>query len=275
MSTRMWRALTAGALAAFLVSGVLAVGHWRSWWAPDPPRDPGALVLRVRFVKGMGISGERAAPAVSVYGDGRAIVASLDLGSTPAREQVREMRFTGGAYRAIYRDAHLAGLGASRTHRNRQEVIDGGLTEITFLSGGRRHVTTVHQAAGGARVWLIHRLIDRLGARSGVVEPSRDDLTGPPRAYRADRVAVMARRISLDGISKDAGATRPWPFRRPVAELNGSYTCALHTGAEAEGVARLLGSAAPNSSWSSGERRYALRLRPLLPDETDCESLPE
>ncbi|GAA2603847.1 hypothetical protein GCM10010411_42490 [Actinomadura fulvescens] len=271
MRTR--RIIIAGALAAFMAAGVLAVGHLRLWWAPDPPRDPNALVLRVRFTAGMGPAGARPVPDLSLYGDGRLIVTSLDLDRMPARELVRDMRLTDRAYREIYRDARLAGLGDARVIKSDVQVLDGGSTKITLLANGRPRVTTLESGAAGPRVWLIDQLLKRLALGKSKGEPSRSDLIGPARPYQPTRIALLAHEVPKNDTgtasqTSPAPQIRPWPLHSlsPGA-------CTLHAGSEAATIGQLLESA-PKTHWASQSRHYALTARPLLPDETDCASLP-
>ncbi|MFG2005748.1 hypothetical protein ACGFNU_42030 [Spirillospora sp. NPDC048911] len=266
MRTR--RTVIAGALAAFLAAGVLALGHQRLWWAPDPPRDAGSLVLRVRFVGGMGPPGARPVPDLSLYGDGRLIITSLDLERMPARELVKDMRLTDRAYRQIYRDARLAGLAESRTVEGNPHILDGGLTEITLLADGKPHVTAVHAGAGGVRVWLIDQLLDRLALGKTKGEPPRSDLAGPSRLYQPARIALLSREIPKSDTSSNA-QVRPWPLQPLVASA-----CTLHAGSEAASISQLVEPVSPNTHWASQGRRFVLTARPLLPDEADCASLP-
>ncbi|MFI0451050.1 hypothetical protein [Actinomadura sp. 6N118] len=265
MRTR--RTIIAGALAVFMAAGVLALGHLRLWWAPDPPRDPDSLVLRVQFVGGMGPVNARPVPDLSLYGDGRLIITSLDLDQAPARELVRDMRVTDRAYREIYRDARLAGLADARAIKSDVQILDGGLTKITLLAKGRHHVTTLHTGADGLRVWLINQLLERLAVGKTKGEPPRSDLVGPSRPYEPTRVALLPREVSTKN-TDSSPPIRPWPLQ-PLS----SGGCTLHTNAEAATVAQLFESASPNTHWVSQGRQYGVTARPLLPDETSCEAL--
>jgi hypothetical protein len=159
--------------------GVLAIGHHYTWWAPDPPRDPHALVLRIVFVNGMSSSVDRPVPGISVYGDGRMVT------TLPDRQAVQDQQLTHMAYRRVYRDARLAGLATSRTLHSREQIPDAGPTVLTFLAGGRHKVTTVQPGARGLRVWMINRLIDHLRSlpsgdllRRPVYHPAQMAITG-------------------------------------------------------------------------------------------------
>jgi hypothetical protein len=266
MRTR--RTIIAGALAVFMAAGVLALGHLRLWWAPDPPRDPGSLVLRVQYVGGMGPPDARPVPELSLYGDGRLIITSMDLAQIPARELVKDMRLTGQAYREIYRDARLAGLADSRTIESDAQVLDGNVTKITLLARGRHRVTTLPIGASGLRVWLIKQLLERLAVGKTRGEPPRSDLAGPSRPYKPSRIALLPREVSTKGSHSNA-QIRPWPLQ-PLS----SGACTLHAGPAAATITQLFESASPNTLWASQGRRYGVTARPLLPDETSCEALP-
>jgi hypothetical protein len=254
--------VVSGALAVVCLGA--AVGHHRTWWGPEPPRDPDALVLRIRFVKGMASPVDRPVPAVSVYGDGRMVITATDLTVTPARQVLKEQRLTGPAYRRVYRDARLAGLGASRTLRGEEQIIDAGPTVVTLVANGRRHVTTVEAGAGGPRAWMIGRLTERLRRLP------RGDLVGPPAVYRPERMAVVPQRLP-EGEPADPARVRPWPLRPLTAGARA--TCAVVTGADAEAAMRLTASGPGGARWRSGPDLYQVFFRPLLPDETDCAAV--
>ena len=265
MPARTRRLLISGALAVFTMAGLLGLCYHYTWWGPEPPGDPGALVLRIRFVKGMGSPADRPVPDISVYGDGRVVVTAIDLARSPAREVVRDQRLTPVAYRRVYRDARLAGLAESRTFDSEQRLLDGGPTVITLLAGGRRHVSTVQAGAGGVRVWMINRLADHLRSLPD------HDLVRPPTTYRPARMAILAWQAP-EGHSPDSG-TRVTPWTLPPLTAGHQPTCTLLAGDDAEAAARLAGSAPPNTQWRSGPNLYAVLFRPLLPDETDCTAV--
>jgi hypothetical protein len=261
----MRRLLISGALAVFLMAGLLVLGYHYTWWSPEPPGDPGALVLRIRFVKGMSSVVDRPIPDISVYGDGRVVSREIDLAKSPAREIVRDRRLTPMAYRRVYRDARLAGLATSRTFHSEQQILDAGPTVITLLAGGRRHVSTMQAGAGGIRVWMINRLAGHLRSLP------RSDLVRPPVTYRPARMAILAWQPPA-GNSPDYGTQITlWTLRPLVAGRQ--PTCTLLTGDDAEAAARLATSAPPNTRWRSGPNLYSVLFRPLVPDETDCTAV--
>lgn len=268
VKARMARLLISGAMAVLMTAGLLALGYHYVWWGPEPPSDPGALVLRIRFVKGMASPFDRPVPDISVYGDGRVLSLAIDLARSPAREVVRDQRLTPMAYRRVYRDARLAGLATSRTFRSEQQIPDAGPTVITLLAGGRRHVSTVHAGADGARVWMINRLAGHLRSLP------HSDLVRPPTTYRPARMAILAWQPpkNSSGDSRGAG-TQVTPWTLPPLAAGQQMTCTLLAGDEAEAATRLAGSARPDTQWRSGPDLYAVRFRPLLPDEADCNAV--
>lgn len=224
-------------------------------------------MLRVRFVKGMASVVGRPVPDISVYGDGRVLTTAIDLTSYPVRQGVNDQRLSGVAYRRVYRDARLAGLAQSRIFHSDKQILDAGPTVVTLLADGGWHTSKVEPGAGGARVWLIDRLISHLRSLP------RGDLVGPPGTYRPTRMAIVAWRSTAgtSGGLPEAGPVAPWPLR----PLTGGEqaTCTLLAVADAEAAARLAGSAQPNTRWRSGADLYAVLFRPLLPDEADCTAV--
>jgi hypothetical protein len=256
MRARTPRLIISGCLAVFVLAGLLAIGYLA--WDPEPPRDPDAVALRIRFVSGMGEGPgmPRPVPAVTVYGDGRIITEGYDLSTTPGRSVVRDARLTREAYRQAYRDARVAGLATSRTYESDAQIVDGGLTVVELRSGGRLHETTLHAGAIGPRPWLIDRLV------KGLRKVRRSDLVRPAVEYRPARMAITAWRpekTSYGTIKEE----RPWPLR-PLTE-----GCAVLTGTEAREALRLAASA-ESVGWHSGPHVYLVRFLPLLPEERTC-----
>ncbi|MEW2356016.1 hypothetical protein [Spirillospora sp. NPDC029432] len=241
-----------GAIAIFLLTGLLGLGHHHLWWTPDAPRDPDALVLRFHFVPGMARSpAHLPAPQISLYGDGRLITTKTDLSQRPPRGVTRDQYLTRAAYERFHRDARVAGLATAREHDPDEQVLDGGSTVVTLLAGGRHRTTKISAGAGGPRVHLIDRLADRLRA------VPREDLTRPTATYRPERIAAVTTRVSHPD-----GQVRPWPLS-PLKE-----PCTLLTGQDAQRIAEV--STPPYTTWQSGPHHYSIFIRPLLPDEKTC-----
>jgi hypothetical protein len=181
MLARTPRLILSVCLSLFVLAGLLGLGY--IVWDPESPRDPNAVVLRIRFVDGMqGPSAlGRPVPDVTVYGDGRIITVK----TVHERRVMMDGRLTREAYQGLYKDARLAGLGTSRRLRSDEQISDGGVTEVEFLAKGRRHGTTVEQGAGGPRAWMIDSLVSRLHSMSD------GDLVRPAVPYRPERTAIV------------------------------------------------------------------------------------
>jgi hypothetical protein len=259
--------LIAGALAVLVAASLLAVGHHYTWWAPDPPHDANALVLRIRFSEGMTASIGDPVPAISVYGDGRVLTTAADLTRSPPRSFVKDQRLTRAAYRRVYRDAHLAGLTKSRTFSEDETTFDAGPTRVTLLAGGRRQESTVAPGAGGPRVWLIERLAEHLRSLP------RGDLSRPWGSYRPARLAIISA-LAPESASEGPTPVPPWPLG-PLGPPSAGRraACVVVTGADADAAARLVGSAPWERQWRHGPTRYQVRIRPMLPDEKDCAAV--
>lgn len=241
----------AGAIAIFLPAALIGAGHHFTWFTPDAPRDPDALVLRVAFLKSPGSPARRPVPNVSLYGDGRLLTTKTASGGYLSREAIRDQRLTRGAYERFHRDARMAGFAAPRTYEGGSDVRDGALTTVTFLADGRHRTTRI--GAGGLRPRLARRLIDRL------LDVPPEDLRSPATEYEPERLAVIASRVPPDG-----ALSRSWPLA-PLAE-----PCLLLTGPDARKAAYLASSNRPFGHWQSGPHHYSVSFRPLLPDESRC-----
>ncbi|GLZ07250.1 hypothetical protein Acsp03_47160 [Actinomadura sp. NBRC 104412] len=262
MRAKSLRVVISACLAVFVLAGLLGVGYIA--WNPEPPRDPAAVVLRFRLVGSLREPSvlPREVPELTVYGDGRIIVVRTTWG-TVAYRRILDGRLTVDAYRKLYKDGLLAGLGTSRAHRAGGRVLDAGSTHVEFLSGGRRHTTIIQQGASGPRKRLIERLVKRLTALRD------DDLIRAPITYRPERTAMVAWRPDRASFGKAEREER-WPLRTlPEGDPAG---CTVLTPTEAQETQRVISSAG-SVNWRSGGHLYNVLLRPLLPDEKDCTAL--
>jgi hypothetical protein len=165
-----------------------------------------------------------------------------------------DARLTRDAYRDMYKEALVAGLGTSR--RYREAFVDGGSTVVEFRSGGARRVTTF-QVDDEIRTRLIRRLVDRLHRLPRV---NGDGLAGPAKRLRYERIALVVERPK----GPTAYQESPWPLR-PLAQGERAY-CMTVTGREAVTAVTIRGPSG-SARWSSGGHAYELTFRPLLSDE--------
>jgi hypothetical protein len=280
---RLRRVIISGSLAVFLALLLLGIGV--ASYDPEPPGDPSAVALRIEFTGGGPLppAYSSATSSITVYGDGRILERRMRYDGTVRDNVVMDARLTRDAYREMYRDALLAGLGTSRRYEADTQIADGGLLKIGLLSERRWRVTEVPQGAGGAREWMVRRLVDRMDS----VMRGADDLVRRPSRYRPQRLAVVAWRPEQTSYGKDIVAERPWPLR-PLAQGGpypgeASVTCTVLTGRDIEAAAALAArqrrppahSAVTGAvGWRSGGHVYLVHFRPLLPEEKDCSDLP-
>ena len=212
-----------------------------------------------------GFGGPGVIPEFSLYGDGRAIAPEGRLGGS---EQPMEYRLTSAALQRLIDDAYATGLDRSRTV-DRQGVADATYLQLTFTAGGKTATTRVIEVGTdndpAEQFWR-----QRLHVQANGPGWPKTDLTSDPAPYKPARLAVLA---SETGQATGAKPTN-WPLGRvDRGESVGAGLCTLFTGHELERATGLLHGAAPDARWLSGGKIYALRSRPLLPDEQNCQAL--
>jgi hypothetical protein len=119
---------------------------------PEPPADPGTLVIQLREWKSMTPAYERAElPEFTLYGGGRVIAAGHWDGSV---YRAREYTLSPDRYRQIYRLAHAAGLARSVHLDDPVPATDGSLLVASLWVAGRLHTSTLvspHETDTGGR----------------------------------------------------------------------------------------------------------------------------
>jgi hypothetical protein len=224
----------------------------------DAPAD--RLVLRWRMTGGLaGRGGPGTAPDFSLYADGRAIVPERS-GTSPS---FREYRLTPAALRRVVEEAEGIGLDRPRRH-----VASGVADAFTLSISFGRAETSIDLYGDGESDPAARFARERL-------TPDRwpaGDQAVPVRPYEPERLAVMARVSDR----ADGGRTSArWPFG-PIGQgtpVLGAQ-CTVIGGPDARRATRLLPGDRPDARrWISGGRTYAVRARPLLPDERTCADL--
>jgi hypothetical protein len=225
----------------------------------NPPVQPNALVLSVQEWQGNPAppTEEAALPEVSLYGDGRMIVATAQSG---ALQTAREYRLTPTKLRAVYRQAAHAGLTRGRDFSG--NVIDGAGMVITVHAGRGPQKTTV-KVPWGQRSGTSGKVVGFRRSLDPAYWPARD-FSVPPRPYQVDRLAVLP-------VAALEGPTRPWPITE--VNIQGTRPCTVLRGQrrhEAEVLARRV---SPATRWTRGGQAFCVVFRPLLPNEPDCSAL--
>jgi hypothetical protein len=191
-------------------------------------------------------------PEFTLYGDSRAIVPEGFDGALP---KIVDYPLTPDRVRRLFDDAADADLFDDRTHD--VNVTDAGALTITLRSPDRSYVTKV-----------IGPSDDDSGARGRAVSfaagltPARwpeSDFAGKPKAYEPAKLAVFFR------ASSEPGGER-WP-------LESSSRCMTLSGTQLSAAADLARRSRQGTRFYDGERGFTVDFRPLLPDESDCESI--
>jgi hypothetical protein len=222
-------------------------------------------VLRGQISGGIaGSGGPGEIPGFSLYGDGRAIAPKDRIGGS---EQPMEYRLTSAALQRLINDAYATGLDRSRTV-DRKGVADATYLKLTFTAGGRTATTRIIEVGTendpAGQFWR-----QRLRAQVNGPGWPKTDLTSDPAPYKPARLAVLA--VETGQITDVKPAN--WPLGRLDRGVRvGAQLCTLLTGHELDKATELLNGAAP-ARWLSGGKIYALRARPLLPDEQNCQAL--
>lgn len=225
----------------------------------NPPVQPNALVLSVQeWQENPAPPTEEAAlPEVSLYGDGRMIVATAQSG---ALQTAREYRLTPGKLRAVYRQAARAGL--TRGCDFSGDVLDGAGMVITVHTGRGPQKTTV-KVPWGRRSGTSGKVVGFRRSLDPAHWPARD-FSVPPRPYQVDRLAVLP-------VAALEGPTRPWPITE--VNIQGTRLCTVLRGQRRQEADVLARRVSPATRWTRGGQAFCVVFRPLLPNEPDCSAL--
>jgi hypothetical protein len=224
---------------------------------PEPPADPGTVVLQVKEWRSLvGPSEWAAIPEVTILGGGRMVIPA---GQAGALLRASESRLDAERYRQVYRLAHHAGLAEDAYLSPPLVATDGSLLVITLRSGPRTYTTKVVTPQTGesgprGRVVRFRQVLDALVA-SARTEPYR------PAAHVAFATGGF-------GTTEGRAAARPWP--------GGDLTSGVRV---AQGLCTPLASVPAGvtgaAQWTSGGHGVWVTIRPLLPHERTCTDLEE
>lgn len=226
--------------------------------APEPGSGDGVILLADRRQGLLPMYEAYAPPDFVLYGDGRAIVREEPGSGTL---ELVEYRLTPERVSALFGEAADAGLFDGADYSLDAQAADAGSLVIMLRTGEREHlvkVTLPNPDDSGARGEAA-RFADSL-------RPSRwaaGDFAEPPAPYRPARVAV-----TYTVADTESAVSRAWPVpeKEPIQPR-----CVVLTGAAAT-QAQELGETVGRTLWQHGGAAFYAEIRPLLPDETDCES---
>jgi hypothetical protein len=255
---------------------------------PSPPSAPDAdsVVLRVRheggFVPADLVPGR--IPQVSVYGDGRVITQGPQIAvyPGPAMVNLQVQQLDPARVGELVDRAMAAGV-RSGADFGRPGIADAPSTRVDVVHAGRKYTVAV-EALSEADA-NDPRLTDAQKAARTKLATFVRELTelstapGAPAAqpYRPSAVAAIVRPYLKPA---DDVPRQPQPMAWPGPALPGEsltpqlkLSCVTATGAEAGRVLAAAAKANANTPWTSGENRFSVTFRPLLPDETGCADL--
>ena len=261
--------------------------------SPPPvtlPEGDAVLVLRVEHVGGF-VPAEwtySRLPAYSLYADGRLItdgpVPAIYPG--PALPNVQVQQLDDATLRALVDRAVAAGV-AESTDLGSPPVADLPSTRFTLTTAAGTVVREVYaldyalegdgmeadltdeQVNGRARLRdLLTTLFD------AGQQPGPDGLP-PVESYVPSAVAAITSPWAdpEDGL---ASPEQPWPGPELPGEPVGGplqVGCVVATGEQATAVLTAAATASATTPWASGNARWSVVFRPLLPDESGCADL--
>ena len=225
---------------------------------PEPGRGDGDILLADRRHGLLSSYEAYAPPDFVLYGDGRAVVREEpDSGVL----KLVEYHLTPARVSALFSEAADAELFDGADYSSDAQVADGGSLVIMLRTEEREHLVKVgvpNPDDAGAR--------GEAAAFAESLQPSRwaaGDFAEPPAPYRPGRVAVT---YSVVYTESEVSRTWPVPETEPIQSR-----CVVLTGAAAT-QAQELGETVGRELWQHGGTAFYVWIRPLLPDETDCEA---
>ncbi|GAA3391493.1 hypothetical protein GCM10020369_49680 [Cryptosporangium minutisporangium] len=242
---------------------------------------PDALVLRAEsvggFVPATLIYGR--IPTVSIYADGRVITEGpqVTIYPAPALPNLLVRTITRTEIDRLIAAAQRAGVGRP-TDFGSPGITDVPTTRFTLVDEGRtltsevyalgetpeddQSLTTAQREARARMRALLVTLTDPAGSPSD-------------ERYRPTAVATIVTAYGANTDQDTPPPARAWRGAALPGRVVGpaDMSCALTTGAAVDTVLADAASANAATPWTYGGRRWSLTFRPLLPDETGCESL--
>jgi hypothetical protein len=225
----------------------------------------------------------RQIPASSLYGDGRLITAGpqIEIYPGPALPNLLVQPISEDGVQAILAAAKTAGLFGPDHHYDTMGVADAPTTTFTLNADGATHVISAYALAEGqgnagpdkAALDALAAFATKLGDLSSWLPKGA---VGEQTSFEPSGLRVYVQDYSQAGGGAMQEATVDWPlaqplasFGAPVANLQGT-TCGAVTGSDFGTLYPMAQKANEITPWRSGNARYLLLFRPLLPDETGC-----
>jgi hypothetical protein len=226
-------------------------------------------------------------PTFSLFGDGLAVTpgAQIEIYPGPALPALSQVRLTPEAIQLLLQKAVDAGLDVDRDYTDLGSVgiADAATTTFTLIIDGQVHTTNVY-ALGLLDTQPDGMSSEEFRARQDLLAFQNEvmDLTWLPEGTVSDdgMFEPSGLRVFVGDYRPDDALVEPpidWPltpglsaFGDPVHNGPEGMRCGAVTGDDAAELMPLVEQANQLTPWVSDGGRYALLLRPLLPDETGC-----
>jgi hypothetical protein len=280
-----WRKGSAllGGLA--LVSALLAGCAAKPVAGPTVTRNfgPNQLVLRVDVVPGLlsDITRFTRLPTVSVYGDGRVLTPAPQRAvyPAPALQTLLVQQISVADVRRLVDMASKAGVG-SGADLGKPNISDAPSTRFTMRTDTGWASTTVLALGMASDSGLTSAQKTGRAALSSLVTALSDlpSALGPVPSAAPFVPAGVVAVAKVWSAPADPAAPAPAAVDWPGPALPGAYvgmglTCVSASGGASDAVLAAAAHANVSTPWTSGDGRWTVALRLLLPDETGCEDL--
>lgn len=248
-----------------------------------------ALVLRVDYTGGFTTPAMLATrlPLISVYADGRVITQgpTILVYPGPAMPNLQVQVISAEQVDDLVTQALAAGVG-SAPDLGTPPIADAASTRFTVLTDNGVEQLEVYALAEtpdapGAELTAeqtaarqkLQSFVDSLTDLGSAIGTSAED-SAP---YVAEAIAAVAEPwVAMDSSVDASQPEVAWPGPAlPGESLSEGLElgCVTVTGAELEQLQTVAADATTATPWVSGDKRWTVTLRPLLPDETDCADL--
>jgi len=247
------------------------------------------LVLRVSTDGGFVAPGQvlTRIPEFSLYGDGTVVTVGPQIAiyPAPALPNLQRQPVSETAVQRILEAAREAGLFGVDRQIDFPGIMDAPWTTFTLVADGATHVTRIYAMGAGegapgssAGADVARRALAELRAKLTALDAwLAADLRGAQASYPITRL-----RVYVDAYQPQAGTADPspgylqWPGTQPLDTIGTAVAglpatrCAVLEGDALAAVLPALQHANGLTGWKSGGQTWALRLRPMLPDESGC-----
>jgi hypothetical protein len=233
-------------------------------------------------------------PAFTLLGDGRVIVpgAQIEIFPGPALPAVQVRQLTEAGIQTVLNTVAASGqFAASVEWRAAQNFVADAPDTVFTLNAEGRTTTTISVYGLGtflpddapanvpAAELAAHRALNHLVEQLTTLEawlPPAAWVQPAWQPYVPDALRLLVRNADADPPDESGIEAQelPWPagddaatFGAPVSF--GDFRCGVVTGDEADAWYEALASANQLTIWTSGDHRYAVSVRVLLPDEAE------